>query len=190
MTVVYFVRHEHSFYSNDEYNRPLSDKGLVDRDNLTQLFRDKTIHAVYASPYKSAIQTVEEIAKEHNLEIHVDDRLKERILARGKISDFDDAILQLYSYPAYAFAGGESNNMAQGRAIECLKQIIFTHPNEHIVIGTHGNIMVRMMQYFDAHYDYDFWKERSMPDIYQLTFQQLSLIHVIRIWKGGSLKWT
>ncbi|MEQ6355345.1 histidine phosphatase family protein [Lysinibacillus sp. M3] len=183
MTVLYFVRHAHSHYTADEYNRPLSDKGLKDRDRVTRLFTNKIIHAIYSSPYKRAVQTVEGIAQGHKLEISKVDSLKERTLSNGNSIDFDSAMQHVWSHPNFAFEGGESNEAAKERAITTLKKIILAHPNDNIVIGTHGNIMVLMIQYFDAQYDYSFWNGLSMPDVYQLTFQHFVLSDVRRVWE-------
>ncbi|MGE7947168.1 histidine phosphatase family protein [Lysinibacillus sp. NPDC093688] len=183
MTVIYFVRHAHSYYTADEYNRPLSDKGFEDRDRVTKLFTNKIIHAIYSSPYKRSVQTVAGIAQEHKLEINTIDSLKERNLSNGNLLDFDTAIHQVWSHPKFAFEGGESNEVAKERAITTLQKIILAHPNDNIVIGTHGNIMVLMMQYFDAQYNYSFWKGLSMPDVHQLTLQHFVLSDVQRTWK-------
>ncbi|TDY01323.1 UNVERIFIED_CONTAM: 2,3-bisphosphoglycerate-dependent phosphoglycerate mutase [Lysinibacillus xylanilyticus] len=158
MTVIYFVRHAHSHFTADEYNRPLSDKGFEDRDRVTKLFKNKIIHTIYSSPYNRAVQTVEGIAQEHTLQINTIDSLKERILSTETILDFDAAIQQVWSHPNFAFEGGESNEIAMERAITTLHKIILAHPNDNIVIGTHGNVMALMFKYIDARYDYSFWK--------------------------------
>ncbi|MFJ8517125.1 histidine phosphatase family protein [Lysinibacillus xylanilyticus] len=183
MTVIYFVRHAHSHFTADEYNRPLSDKGFEDRDRITNLFKNKIIHTIYSSPYNRAVQTVEGIAEEHKLQINTIDSLKERILSTETILDFDAAIRQVWSHPNFAFEGGESNEIAMQRAITTLQKIILAHPNDNVVIGTHGNVMALLLQYFDPKYDYSFWKKLSMPDVYQLTFQHLVLRDVQRIWQ-------
>ena len=183
MTVIYFVRHAHSHFTADEYNRPLSDKGFEERDRVTKLFKNKIIHTIYSSPYNRAVQTVEGIAQEHKLQINTIDCLKERILSTETIFDFDAAIQQVWGHPNFAYEGGESNESAMERAITALKKIIVAHPNDNIVIGTHGNVMALMMQYFNAKYNYSFWKKLSMPDVYQLTFQHLVLRDVQRIWQ-------
>ncbi len=149
MTVIYFVRHAHSHFTEDEYNRPLSDKGFEDRDRVTNLFKNKIIHTIYSSPYNRAVQTVEGIAQEHKLQINTIDSLKERILSTENILDFDAAIQQVWSHPNLAFEGGESNEFAMQRAITALQKIILAHPNDNIVIGTHGNVMALIMQYFN-----------------------------------------
>ncbi|KQB93786.1 phosphoglycerate mutase [Geobacillus thermodenitrificans] len=51
------------------------------------------------------------------------------------------------------------------------------------MIGTHGNIMVLIMNYFDKQYDFRFWQRLAMPDIYQLSFRSNELMAIERIWK-------
>ena len=60
-------------------------------------------------------------------------------------------------------------------------QVLQTYKGQNIVIGTHGNIMVLIMNHFDAQYDYSFWKELAMPDVYRMTFDGLKLKEVKRI---------
>lgn len=54
---------------------------------------------------------------------------------------------------------------------------------KNIVIGTHGNIMVLIMNYFDSKYDFSLWKNLEMPDIYKLTFKDRELKSVERLWR-------
>ncbi|MFK5709928.1 MULTISPECIES: histidine phosphatase family protein [Lysinibacillus] len=183
MTEIYFVRHAHAHYSEDEYHRPLSAQGQRDAECVTNLLKHHRIDAVYASPYRRAIQTVEGIAQARHLPVQTIDALKERQLATGKLEDFHAAVQRVWQEPSFAWAGGESNQQAMARAIPSLRNILLTHPQESVVIGTHGNIMALMMQYFDAQYDYAFWQTLSMPDIYRLAFQGLSLQEVTRVWQ-------
>ncbi|MEY2373304.1 histidine phosphatase family protein [Lysinibacillus capsici] len=183
MTEIYFVRHAHAHYSEDEYHRPLSNQGQRDAERVTNLLKHHRIDAVYASPYRRAIQTVEGIAQARHLPIQTIDALKERQLATGKLEDFHAAVQRVWHEPNFAWAGGESNQQAMTRAIPSLQCILLTHLKESVVIGTHGNIMALMMQYFDAQYDYAFWQTLSMPDIYRLSFQGLSLKQVARVWQ-------
>jgi len=47
MTELYFVRHAHADYSEDEYHRPLSLKGVRDVERVTSFFNDHRIDAIY-----------------------------------------------------------------------------------------------------------------------------------------------
>ncbi|MGE7988081.1 histidine phosphatase family protein [Lysinibacillus fusiformis] len=186
MTVLYFVRHAHADYSEDEYRRPLSLKGIKDVERVTSLFNDQRIDAVYSSLYKRAIQTVQGIAKYHDVPIQTVDALKERQLANGALENFREALQRVWQEPSFAWTGGESNQQAMTRAVQSLQSIILSHPHDNIVIGTHGNIMVLMMQSFDTQYDYEFWQKLTMPDVYRLSFHELTLLEVERVWQRSS----
>mgnify|MGYP003410192501 FL=1 len=109
------------------------------------------------------------------------DDLKERKLSEYPIPDFQEAMNKVWYNPHYALEGGESNIAAQKRGIRAIRHILERYNGKKIVIGTHGNIMVLIMNYFDSNYDYDFWKTLSMPDIYQLTFERNKLIMAKRV---------
>ncbi|MFJ5767166.1 histidine phosphatase family protein [Lysinibacillus sp. NPDC093210] len=96
MTIVYFVRHAHSVYTNDEYNRPLSEKGFLDAQKITQQFKQLDVHTIYSSPYKRAIQTIEGIANFKGLPIKIIDALKERTLGITLAYDFLQAMEQVW----------------------------------------------------------------------------------------------
>lgn len=81
ITNLYFVRHAHSIYSTDELGRPLSEQGLIDAKEVTDLLIEEDIDIVVSSPYKRAYQTVEGIALHLEQEIEINDDLKERVLS-------------------------------------------------------------------------------------------------------------
>lgn len=85
ITNVYFVRHAHSVFTTEELTRPLSEKGLTDAKKVTRLLLNEKIDKVVSSPYLRARQTVEEIAKVHNVAIELDEGFKERKLMEGNI---------------------------------------------------------------------------------------------------------
>ena len=64
MTTIYFVRHAEPNYTNhDDILRELSEKGLKDRELVTDFFTDKQIDIVLSSPYKRAVDTVLDFAE-------------------------------------------------------------------------------------------------------------------------------
>ncbi len=72
--------------------------------------------------------------------------------------------------------------MAQERGIESTFKILDNYKGKNVVIGTHGNIMVLIMNFFDRQYNFSFWQNLDMPDIYKLTFDGKVLRNVERIW--------
>ena len=156
----YFIRHAHSNYTPDEINRPLSDKG---RESLAQIefLADKPITAIYSSPYRRAIQTVELLAQSLKLAIQTDKRLIERKLSSQAIADqdFEQRLMQLWSQPTFSLVGGESNQQA------LLHELESKHQNEEIIISSHGNLICILLSAFDSSIDYNFWCGLSMPDV-------------------------
>ncbi|MEH7592310.1 histidine phosphatase family protein [Bacillus toyonensis] len=185
MTTIYFVRHAHSTYTKEERERPLSEKGHCDAENVTSLLKDGHIDVVISSPYKRAIQTVQGIANTYNVSIQIEEDLRERLLSSEPVEDFNDAIENVWEDWTFAYEGGESNDVAQKRAILCMQNILGKYKGKNIVIGTHGNIMVLLMNYFDSKYDFQFWKTIQMPDVYKLTFDNNRFISAERIEEAG-----
>ncbi|PKJ55949.1 histidine phosphatase family protein [Bacillus sp. SN10] len=181
MTTIYFVRHAHSTYTKEERERPLSEKGHLDAENVTHLLKDKHIDGVISSPYKRAIQTVQGIANTYHVSIEIEEDLRERLLSSEPVADFNDAIENVWEDWSFAYEGGESNDVAQRRAVICMQSILKKYKGKNIVIGTHGNIMVLLMNYFDSKYDFQFWKTIHMPDVYKLTFDNYCFISAERV---------
>lgn len=169
MTEIYFVRHAHSDYSPDEYNRPLSARGLQDLERINTIFESIEVTKIISSPYKRAIQTVEGIAELKGIEIVIIDELKERILSGEPVEDFQEAMQAVWQDEQFAFEGGESNVNAQKRAIEALLPLL--QQDGKIVIGTHGNILTLMLNYFDHSIDLGFWQALKMPDVIKCTIE-------------------
>ncbi|MDG5472438.1 phosphoglycerate mutase family protein [Jeotgalibacillus sp. ET6] len=181
LTTIYLVRHAHSIYSPDELNRPLSERGKEDAVRVTSLLKLEKIDTVISSPYKRAIQTVEGIAQYIEKEINIVEDFRERLLSDKPIEDFQHSILKVWEDAAFSWEGGESNVTAQQRGVQALFEVLEKHQGQRVAIGTHGNIMVLIMNYFNKQYDVKFWRELKMPDIYKLNFEGKSLLQVERV---------
>lgn len=95
---------------------------------------------------------------------------------------FNEIMLRYWNDFNFSLPNGESGYVAQNRGVRAIKRILSSCHGENIVIGTHENIMVLIMNYYDRKYNYDFWKSLSMPDIYELSFEDEVLVDVKRIW--------
>lgn len=182
ITNIYFVRHANSSYTPEELNRPLSEKGIKDAQKVTELLSQENITRVVSSPYKRAIQTVEGTANHFGLAVSIDEGFRERKLADSSIINFDEIILKYWEDFDFSLPEGETGYAAQDRGVHSLKNVLSTYCGENIVVGTHGNIMVLIMNYYDKKYNYSFWEKLNMPDIYKLSFENEVLIDVKHIW--------
>jgi 2,3-bisphosphoglycerate-dependent phosphoglycerate mutase len=183
LTNLYFVRHAHSTYTPDELGRPLSERGFTDATKVTELLKTEEIDIVVSSPYKRAVQTVKGIAEYINIEVEIVDGFKERTLTTVPAKNFNVAITKVWEDYNFSWEGGESNIDAQKRGVETTYSILEKYKDKNVVIGTHGNIMVLIMNFFDKQYDFSFWGNLDMPDIYKLTFEGKELRNVKRLWE-------
>ncbi|MEC0244832.1 histidine phosphatase family protein [Paenibacillus chitinolyticus] len=182
ITNLYFVRHAHSIYSTDELNRPLSERGKEDARKVTEILKNQRLDILISSPYKRALQTIEGLTGIVGIEIVIEEDFKERLLSEKPLNDFDIAIAKVWEEYSFSWEGGESNVVAQDRGVRALEKVLERYEGKNIAIGTHGNIMVLIMNYLDKRFDYTFWKRLSMPDIYKLSLDNRKLIDVRRIW--------
>ena len=182
ITNIYFVRHADSVYTLDELNRPLSNKGFTDVEKVTELLLCENITKIISSPYKRAIQTVEGTANGFALDILIEEDFRERKIAEGAVENPQEVISKYWEDFDFSILEGESGYLAQDRGVAALKKVLSKYCGENIVIGTHGNIMVLMMNYYDKKFNYDFWRNLKMPDIYKLSFEDEELVDVRRIW--------
>jgi 2,3-bisphosphoglycerate-dependent phosphoglycerate mutase len=183
ITNIYLVRHAHSNYSSDELGRSVSEEGRKNVEYVSKILVAENIEVFISSPYRRAIQTIEDAAVALGIEIELNENFKERILSSTPVEDFETTIQTIWKDPSFSLEGGESNIQAQKRGIEELTHVLERYKGMRVAIGTHGNIMAIIMNYYDSKYNYEFWKGLSMPDIYKLSFDEYSLIDVKRIWE-------
>jgi 2,3-bisphosphoglycerate-dependent phosphoglycerate mutase len=186
-TRIFMVRHADSpFVFGQERSRGLSEQGNVDALKVADLLDLFDIDYVCSSNYARAVQTVQYIASRKNLHIIEFEELRERpIKGLGFRAPWEELLIAIeksFIDLDFALEGGESIREAQSRAIPKIEKLLFEHNGKNVVIGTHGNIMTIIMNYFDKNYGYDFWMGTSKPDIYEMTFIGTELKGINRIW--------
>jgi 2,3-bisphosphoglycerate-dependent phosphoglycerate mutase len=181
-TYIFFVRHAESPYiPGEERLRGLSDKGISDALLIHSALKHEEIEVFISSPYERAIQTIKATAG--NNEILIFEDLRERQIGNIPDDKFKESKQKVYQDFNFSFPEGESSKQAQERAIKVLLEVLNTYEGKKIVIGTHGDILTLMMNFFDKSFDYEFWRSTTMPDIYKLEMEGNKLIKVTREWK-------
>lgn len=184
-TTIYMVRHAESPYTEgNERTRGLTLEGKKNVGKITEILKDEGINMIISSPYARAILTVEGLAGELALDIQIFEDLRERHFSDCLITneEFMPAIKRMFEDSAYSLPGGESNTLCQKRSVGVMKYILQEHKGKKIAVGTHGNVMTLMMNYFDSTYGWDFLNQTKKPDIYKLLFKDLELKEVERLW--------
>ena len=185
---LYFIRHAESIYrpEDEDFNRPLSEKGKADAKHLIDKFENIEIGKIYSSPYFRALNTVQGIAEEKELDIEIINNLRERKVAENYIDDFQTFSTSQWKDFKYSLPGGESLKEVQKRGIKALNKIIDNPQDENvnIIAGGHGTWLGVILNYFDKNYGYDYWKELKMPDIFLFEFENSNVKSIKRIDTG------
>lgn len=186
-TTIYMVRHAESpFVFGEERSRELSEEGLVDAKRVADVLDDVNIDCVVSSTYTRAIQTVQYLADRKNLHIIQYEDLRERPIKgldyKAPWEELLHAIEKSFIDLDFALEGGETTSQAQNRAIPIIEKLLEEYRGKNIVIGTHGNIMTIIMNYYDKEYGFEFWNRTSKPDIYKMVFIDHRLQRIDRVW--------
>ncbi|MFW6036176.1 MAG: histidine phosphatase family protein [Halothermotrichaceae bacterium] len=184
-TNIYFIRHAESDFTpdDDNYIRPLTEKGKEDAERLIKYFSDINITKALSSPYHRAVHTIKGVAENKDLEIELIDDFRERNVADSYLDDeeFMSFVENQWNDFDYSMQGGESFNQVQERGIRALEEVIHQYAGENMIIGTHGTWLAVILNYFDERYDLEFWKTLKMPDAFQLKFIDCQLRHIERL---------
>lgn len=187
-TIIYMVRHAESpFEYGQERTRGLSPEGFEEAKRVVEFFKDVDVHYMASSSYTRAKQTIQYLAEHKSLDILEYEELIERPIKgleyKATWEVLDEAIRRSFIDKDFALEGGETTRAAQKRSIPIVEKLLEEQQGKTIVIGTHGNIMTIVMNYYDEQYGYDFWNSTSKPDIYKMTFDRNQLERVERVWK-------
>jgi len=183
MTKVYFVRHAEPVHAHaDDRTRPLTVDGLEDRKIVLETLKDKNIDVFYCSPYARSMATIEEAAKAYGMEIHTDERLRER--EKGNEGNSSGNVLKM-RWADFSFheEGGESIGMVQERNMAALKEILEANEGKNIVIGTHGTALSSILNYYNPKFNCDDFLRIVdwMPYIVELDFKGKECVGVTEL---------
>ncbi|MFC3802301.1 histidine phosphatase family protein [Cohnella sp. GCM10012308] len=181
-TSLYFVRHADSPYiPGEERARGLSERGHSDALRVSLTLGEIRFDAFLSSPYERAIQTIRPLAGGQPI-LEFED-LREREIGEISGTPFYAAKQQVYQDFGLSFPKGESSQSAQQRAVAVIVDILRARQGQNLLIGTHGDIMTLIFNYFDPAHNFEFWQSTSMPDIYRLAFQGERFIQINRLWQ-------
>ena len=160
------LRHAHSRFSSDDFNRTLSEEGFVSLKQL-EFLNSFNIDYYFSSPYKRAFETVNSSPVQFD-KIVLDDRLRERKLSSRFIEDseFEETIQYLWQNPDKSLIGGESNQEALMRILDLLQDLEERYSDKTILLSSHGNLLGILINHFDPNFDYKKWKQMTFPDCF------------------------
>ncbi|WP_164668816.1 histidine phosphatase family protein [Virgibacillus doumboii] len=183
MKNIYLLRHCSA--NGQHIDSPLTSEGIRQAQLLNTFFTEKDIVAdrIISSPYLRAIESIKPYAEENNLEINVDNRLKERILSEYPIDDWIEVLEQSFSDFDFSLPGGESGNDAIKRGKSVIDNIFSDESATNVIMVSHGNLIALLLHQYDRNFGFEGWKNLRNPDIYLINIDD-DKYSIQCLWNG------
>ncbi|MFD3448891.1 histidine phosphatase family protein [Microbacteriaceae bacterium 4G12] len=178
-----FIVIRHCKAEGQEIEARLTKEGELQSLELKEFFLSKGyyIDKIISSPYKRAIDSVNYLAKELSLPIHVDERLGERVLSNNSLPNWRELLEQTFVDIDMSLEGGESSRDAITRAVAVIREQL-DRKDQTILIVTHGNLMTLLLKHFDSKFGFNEWSQLSNPDVYEIEEEDDGVNKIKRVW--------
>lgn len=175
MTKLYLIRHCQA--EGQEPEAQLTADGQEQAEKLALFLVNYNINRIISSPFRRTIQSITPFANKLNLEIEVDERLKERILSSENLSDWFEKLKQSFEDVDMKCVGGESSKEATERIVSLITEVTNVQ-TDNVAIVTHGNISALLLNHISKNFGFDQWQKLSNPDVYVIENNNFK-----RIWE-------
>ena len=156
--LLYLVRHGETDWNSQRRIQgrtdiPLNDTGRAQAARTGRLLARRKWDAVVASPLSRAYETGSIIAGELGLPVPTtDERLVERNYGEAEGMDF--AAMQLQFPGDTPVPGREKRSAVAARALEALMDVAHAHPEEAVVVVSHGGLIRAVLRKVDPEGDH------------------------------------
>jgi probable phosphoglycerate mutase len=162
MTKIYITRHGETEWNTQrrfqgQHDSPLTERGIMQVNLLSEYLQKIPITAIYASSCNRAVVTANIINSNKNLPLCVCDELREinfgvwEGMSTAEVKDKYPDDFQKYFYSPDKYIpnnGGETFDEVRLRLLKKIEEIVSAHPNETVLIVTHGNTLRILHAYF------------------------------------------
>ncbi|RFB14739.1 histidine phosphatase family protein [Bacillus sp. HNG] len=179
MKNIYIIRHCEA--EGQEPEAPLTNNGLTQAADVAAFFEQRKVDRIISSPFKRAIQTIQPLANEVNIEIETNQQLAERVLSSIKMADWFEKLRATFEDFDLAYEGGESSREAATRILGVVDDVLKSDA-ENTILVTHGGLMSLLLKHYNKNFGFEQWRTLSNPDIYIL--KQNQHISLERVWRS------
>ena len=177
---IYVIRHCEAAGQSSEAQ--LTAKGMAQAAELAKFFANVRIERIISSPFRRAIQSIEQIAEREHIKLEIDDQLAERILSTEVLTDWLEKLEATFTDLDLKFDRGESSREAMNRIVSVVEEI-FSSGSETTLIVTHGNLLSLLLKYYLTDFGFEEWKRLSNPDVFLIKLNE-DEITIGRLWEG------
>ena len=132
----------------------LNDNGRTQSARLAELLASQPVSAVYSSPLERCLETATPVAEALGLTVTPEPGVLEVDYGEWQGGELKELAKTpewqlVQHYPSsFCFPGGESLYQVQARAVQTVERIVREHPNQLVVVFSHGDVIRTTM----AHY--------------------------------------
>src|SRR5699024_1824246 len=121
-------------------------EGFEQAEKLANRISKEKWDVIYSSDLKRAKQTAETIAAKKNIDIQLDARLRERYGGQTEGTTVDERIKRWGENWRELDLGMETGEEIKKRGMACLEDIMDNHPDEDVLIVSHGAFIKQMLR--------------------------------------------
>ena len=175
---IYLIRHGKAAMEGHDIERVLDEDGKVQAISLCkkikEQFKDKKMK-IFSSPFKRAMQTIESLSKEMNIQIMETASLEEIKMGKDPQLSKHQIIEKMWADDNFKTENGISQSEHFNIIKDELNKIFndFYNNEYDLILVSHGNSIGIILKYFfDIQFKFEDWKKISMPDMYYLEFNE------------------
>ncbi len=170
-TIIYLIRHAQSHPSTRLHSSewPLSAFGQIQAEKLGDLLEPLGIEVLFSSPFTRCLRTVRPFADKAGLDVVVKEDLRERLVAKEIVKDFQEIWRRSWGDFNFALPGCESSLDAQQRFVAAVKDIFAGYSDKTIGISTHGNVMGLLLNHIDRAFGREQADRLTNPDVVRVV---------------------
>ena len=175
---IYLIRHGKASMEGSDRERNLDEDGKVQAISLCKKikkeFQNKKIK-IFSSPFVRAVQTVENLSQDMNVQIEQIISLEEIKMGKDPQLSKHQIIEKMWADKNFKTEDGASQSEhVNNIKVELDKIFNDFYNNEYdLILVSHGNSIGIILKYFfNIQFAFEDWKKISMPDMYFLEFDK------------------
>jgi 2,3-bisphosphoglycerate-dependent phosphoglycerate mutase len=175
---LYLIRHGKASMEGTDRERILDNDGTIQATSLCKKIKNQFENQkirIISSPFRRAMQTIEKLSLDMNIDIEQSDALEEIKIGKDENLSKHQIIEKMWSDQNFKVKSGSS----QSEHVKMIKQNIekiledFYQKDYNLILVSHGNSIGIILKYFlNTSFTFNDWKKISMPDMYCLGFDE------------------
>mgnify|MGYP002789083435 FL=1 len=145
------------------------------------------VDRIITSPLSRAVETARPLAALLDLDVEVEERLRERVLSNEDLDDWQSQLRASFEDMDHVLPGGESNNQGLARVPSFFADIERSAGAGNVVVVSHGNLIALILRHFTdqlspaSSWDgYAITMQMTNPDVFIIDSRQGA---VTRVWR-------